>query len=222
MSKIVFDIETAGQDFDSLDETSKEYFLKFADSEQKIEDVRNSMSFYPVTAQVITIGMLDVETNKSFVFFQNDGKKEKFQEGDITYVSGDEKEILMHFWKLIEKANVFITFNGRTFDCPFIMLRSAINNVRATKNLVPYRYDAKLHVDLCDQLTFYDAMRRRFSLDMWCKAFGIKSPKEEGITGLQVKELFSKGAFLDIARYCARDLKATKELYLYWENYLRF
>ena len=222
MSKIVFDIETVGQDFDSLDEASKEYFLKFADTDQKIEDVKNSMSFYPVTAQIVTIGMLDVETNKSFVFFQNGGVKEKFQEGDITYLSGDEKEILGHFWKLMERANTFITFNGRVFDGPIIMLRSAMNNVRATKNLVPYRYDAKIHVDLCDQLTFYDAMRRRFSLDMWCKAFGIKSPKEGGITGLEVKEFYGKGLYKDIARYCARDLQATKELYLYWENYLKF
>ncbi len=222
MSKIVFDIETVGADFDALEETSRAYFLKFADTEQKIEDVKNSMSFYPVTAQVVTIGMLDIETNKSFVFFQNGGTKEKFQEGDVTYVSGSEKEILGHFWHLMEKASVFITFNGRTFDCPFLMLRSAMNKVRATKNLVPYRYDAKLHVDLCDQLTFYDAMRRRFSLDMWCKAFDIKSPKEGGITGLQVKDFYAKGLYKDIARYCGRDLQATKELYLYWENYLKF
>ncbi len=221
MSKIVFDIETVGQDFDTLDEVSQEYFLKFADTEQKIIDAKNSMSFFPVTAQIVTIGMLDVDTNKSFVFFQNEGKKEKFQEGEITYVSCDEKEILANFWKLIEKANVFITFNGRTFDCPFIMLRSAMNSVRASKNLVPYRYDSRLHVDLMDQLTFYDAMRRKFSLDMWCKAFNIKSPKEEGVTGLQVKDLFHNGKYIDIARYCARDLQATKELYMYWEKYIK-
>lgn len=222
MSKILFDIETAGCDFDALDETSKEYFLRYAKDDKEKEDVRNSMSFYPVTAQVVTIGMMDVETGKSFVFFQNGGVKEKFEEGPVTYVAGTEKEILGHFWKLIEKASVFITFNGRTFDCPFIMLRSAINNVRATKNLMPYRYDAKLHVDLCDQLTFYDAMRRKFSLEMWCKAFGIKSSKEGGIKGVQVKEFFDKGKYKDIARYCARDLDATKELYLYWEDYLKF
>jgi hypothetical protein len=57
---------------------------------------------------------------------------------------------------------------------------------------------------------------------MWCKAFRIKSPKEDGIKGLQVKEFFDKGQYKDIARYCARDLEATKELYLYWENYLKF
>ncbi|MDP8264503.1 MAG: ribonuclease H-like domain-containing protein [Candidatus Aceula lacicola] len=221
MSKIVFDIETCGQDFDSLDEKSQDYFLRFAKTDQEIEDAKNSLSFYPVTAQIITIGMLDVDTDKSFVFFQNNGKAEKIQEGNVTYVSGNEKEILEHFWKLIDKASIFITFNGRIFDCPFVMLRSAMNSVRATKNLMPYRYGQGPHVDLMDQLTFYDAMRRKFSLDMWCKAFGIQSPKEEGITGLQVKDFFKEGKHMDIARYCARDLVATRELYIYWDKYIK-
>ncbi|MDP8266068.1 MAG: ribonuclease H-like domain-containing protein [Candidatus Aceula meridiana] len=222
MSKIVFDIETVGVDFEDLDEGSQEYFLRFADTPQKQEDAKNSLSFYPVTAQVVTIGMLDVDTDKAFVFFQNNGKQEKFTEGNATYVSGDEKEILINFWKLIGKADTFITFNGRMFDCPFIMLRSAINSVRATKDLMPYRYGKGPHVDLYDQLTFYGAATRKFSLDMWCKAFSIKSPKAEGITGLQVKGLFKEGKYADIAKYCARDLKATKQLYFYWESFLKF
>ncbi len=222
MSKILFDIETAGQDFETLDTVSQEYFLRFAKDEAEKEEIKNSLSFYPVTAQIVAIGMMDVETGKSFVFFQNGGSKEKFEEGPVTYVSATEKEILAHFWKLIEKATTFITFNGRVFDCPFIMLRSAMHKVRASKNLMPYRYSQSPHVDLYDQLTFFEAMRKRFSLEMWCKAFGIKSPKQEGIKGVQVKEFFDKGRYKDIARYCARDLEATKELYLYWENYLKF
>jgi len=222
MSKIVFDIETVGVDFDTLDQTSQEYFLRFADTPEKQEDAKNSLSFYPVTAQIVTIGMLDVDTGKTFVFFQNNGKKEKIVEDNATYVSGDEKEILFNFWKLIGKADTFITFNGRMFDCPFIMLRSAINSVRATKDLMPYRYGKGPHVDLYDQLTFYGATTRKFSLDIWCKAFDIKSPKQEGITGLQVKDLFKEGKYMDIARYCARDLEATKQLYLYWESFLKF
>ncbi len=221
MSRIVFDIETFGQDFDSLDEKSQEYFLRFAKTDQDIEDAKNSLSFYPVTAQIVTIGMLDVDSNKSFVFYQNEGAPEKIQEDNVTYISGNEKEILEHFWQLIDKASVFVTFNGRAFDCPFIMIRSAVNSVKATKNLVPYRYGKGPHVDLMDQLTFYDAMRRKFSLDMWCKAFGIKSPKEEGVTGLQVKDLFKEGKHMDIAQYCARDLLATKELYIYWDKYIK-
>ncbi|MFA5059868.1 MAG: ribonuclease H-like domain-containing protein [Candidatus Omnitrophota bacterium] len=223
MSKVIFDVETVGQDFETLDDTSKEYFLKFAETDEKKEEAKNSLSFYPLTAQIVTIAMLDAETQKGFVYFQNKtGKPEKFVEGETLYLAGTEQDILNNFWVQIRKYTHFITFNGRVFDCPFVMLRSAINGIRAGKNLMPYRYSHTEHIDLSDQLTFYDAMRRKFSLHMWCQAFGVKSPKEEGITGLQVKDLFKEGRYHDIARYCFRDVQATKELYQYWEKNLRF
>lgn len=222
MTKIVFDIETVGQDFEALDEASKEYFLKFAETEEEKEEARNSLNFYPLTAQVVAIAMLEVETGKGFVYYQNGGKIEKFEEGETVYIAGNEREILMNFWNQVKKSTSFVTFSGRIFDCPFLMLRSAINRIRPTRNLMPYRYSFAEHVDLADQLTFYDAMRRKFSLHMWCNAFGIKSPKEEGITGLQVKELFKETRYKDIARYCMGDVVATKELYTYWEKYLKF
>lgn len=222
MSKIIFDIETVGQDFELLDGTSKEYFLKFADTNEKKEEAKDSLSFYPLTAQIVAIGMLETDSNNGFVYYQNGGKPEKFTEGDITFISGNEKEILTNFWSQMKKYAQFVTFNGRVFDCPFVMLRSAINKIRAAKNLMPYRYAHNMHVDLADQLTFYDAMRRRFSLHMWCTAFGIKSPKEDGVTGLQVKGLYKDGKYKDIARYCMRDISATKQLFLYWEKYLKF
>jgi hypothetical protein len=93
--------------------------------------------------------------------------------------------------------------------------------MKPTKDLMPNRY-AETHIDLLDQLTFFGASRRRFSLDMWCRTFGIKSPKAEGITGYEVKDLFKAGRHLEIARYCAGDLRATRALLSYWENYIRF
>jgi hypothetical protein len=56
---------------------------------------------------------------------------------------------------------------------------------------------------------------------MWCKAFGIKSPKEEGITGHEVNELFKAGKYIEIAKYCLGDLYATKELFDYWDKFVR-
>ncbi|MFH1360430.1 MAG: ribonuclease H-like domain-containing protein [Candidatus Omnitrophota bacterium] len=223
MSGIIFDVETVGQDFELLDETSKEYFLKYAETDQKKDEAKNSLAFYPLTAQIITIGMLEADTRKGFVYYQNgQAKPEKFTEGEVVYISGSEREILTNFWSQMKQYAQFITFNGRTFDCPFIMIRSAIQNIKASKNLMPYRYGHNMHVDLADQLTFYDAMRRKFSLHMWCKAFGIKSPKDEGITGLQVKDFYREGRYKDIARYCLRDIEATKKLYLYWDKYIKF
>ncbi len=223
MPKVVFDIETAGQDFETLDNSTKDYLLKFAETEEEIAAAKDRVSLYPVTAQVVAIGMLDVDTDKGAVYFQNGGKApEKFTEGDVTFISGSEAEVLTRFWNQLSKYDCFITFNGRCFDGPFLMIRSAINKIKASKNLMPYRYDHKAHVDLADQLNFYGAASCRFSLHMWCKAFGIDSPKDGGMTGLQVKEYYQAGRYLDIARYCFGDLKATKELFLYWDRFLKF
>ena len=223
MPSIVFDIETVGVDLETLDETSQEYFLKFAKTEEEIAEARQSLNFYPVSAQVVAIAILEVESKKGCVYFQNgDGAKEKFTEGDTTYISGTEKDLLAHFWNQLDRYDKIVTFSGRIFDCPFLMVRSAIHGIRSPKNLMPYRYSHNFHVDLADQLCFYDAVRRKFSLHMWCRAFGIESPKEEGISGLQVKDFYKKGQYHDIARYCMRDVVATKQLYAYWEKYLKF
>jgi hypothetical protein len=53
-------------------------------------------------------------------------------------------------------------------------------------------------------------------------AFGIPSPKAKGITGDNMGSLYKEGRYLDIARYCLEDVRATAALYRKWEEYLRF
>lgn len=222
MSRIIFDIETAGKDFDSLDKGTQEYLLKWAESEEEIKDVKESLSLYPLTAEIITIGMLNPETDKGAVYFQAPQTAiAPFEENGIRFETGSEKDILEKFWSTVKSYKEIVTFNGRGFDCPFILVRSAVHKIKPTKDLMPNRYNGS-HIDLLDQLTFYGASRRRFSLDMWCKTFGIKSPKESGITGYDIKDLFRDKRYVDIARYCFGDIKATKELFSYWENYIKF
>lgn len=222
MSRVIFDIETAGRDFDALDRDTQDYLLKWAETEEDIKGVKESLSFYPVTAEIIAIGMLNPDTMRGAVYFQApEGSASQSVEDNITYKPGSEKEIIEAFWDNIKSYDKFVTFNGRSFDCPFIMIRSAVQSVKPTRELMPNRYNGA-HIDLLDQLTFYGAARRRFSLDMWCKTFGIKSPKSEGITGYDVKDLFASGKYLEIAKYCSGDLRATRELLIRWENYIRF
>jgi len=222
MGRIIVDIETVGAEFDSLDPSTQDYLLKWAGSEEDTLRVKESLSFYPLTAEIVAIGMLNPDSHKGVVYFQAHGEPlAPFEEGGIRFESGTEREILENFWTSIKPYAQFVTFNGRGFDCPFIMIRSAINKIRPSKDLMPNRYSGS-HIDLLDQLTFYGTLKRRFSLDMWCKTFNIKSPKSEGITGHEVKDIFRSGRYLDIARYCAGDLIATKDLFLIWEGYIKF
>ncbi len=222
MSRIIFDIETIGADFDALDLSQQEYLLKYAETEEDAEAVKESLGLYPLTGEIVTIGLLNPDTLKGAVYFQAPGREIRpFEEDGIQYETGSERIIIEKFWEVIKSYSQFVTFNGRTFDCPFILIRSAVHRLRPTRELMPNRYNGP-HIDLLDQLTFYGATRRRFSLEMWCRAFGIRSPKDEGISGQDVKRFFKEGRYAEIARYCARDLLATRELLLHWENYVKY
>ena len=223
MGRVIFDIETVGADFDILEPAVQEYLVKWAESEEEKERIRESLSFYPLTGEIVAIGMLNPDTDKGAVFFQATGEMPlPFEEDGIRYECGSEKEILEKFWNTVKAYDQIVTFNGRAFDCPFIIIRSAVNRVKPTRDLMPYRYGVNSHIDLFDQLSFYGAARKKFPLDMWCRTFGIKSPKEDGITGYDIKGLFTAGRHIDIARYCAGDLTATKEILSVWENYIKF
>ncbi len=220
MSSVIFDIETLGFPLDVFDEVQQEYLLKSAETEEqrRVEVERFALS--ALTGRIIAVAMINPDTMGGKVFFQSGTAEHFFSEDRKTeFVSGDEKDILTHFWGTIQRYNQFITFNGRGFDCPFIMIRSALLGIRPTRNLVPYRYDSSVHCDLLDQMTFYGVVRK-YNLDFFCKAFGIESPKSKGITGLDLARLFEERRFREIAEYCLGDVIATAELFKRWNAYL--
>jgi DNA polymerase elongation subunit (family B) len=220
MASIVFDIETLGLAPESLDEAQRDYLTKNAETDEEREAELQKMSLYPLTAQVLAIGMLNPETKAGRVLYQSTTKETYASpDGKIEYLSGDEPFILRTFWEDVKRYDRIVTFNGRTFDCPFLMVRSAVLSIAPSRNLVPYRYDATKHCDLLDQLTFYGATRK-FNLDFYCRAFGIRSPKSDGITGADLGPLVQAGEYRKIAEYCIGDVIATAELYRRWSQFL--
>ncbi len=222
MSYLVFDIETVGDSWETLDSGTQEYLLKYAETPEEQDTVKQTLGFHPLTGQIVAIGLYDPEKDIKSVYFQAPGADlpEKYEQNGIHYLVGSEQQILEKFWATVRKYQTFVTFNGREFDCPYVLMRSAIHRVAPTRNLMPYRYSDKEHVDLLDQLTFYRATRK-FNLDYYCKRFGIVSPKEEGVTGLMVPEMYAEGKYHEIAEYCMRDVVATGELLQIWRDYLK-
>ena len=220
--RLIFDIETVGVEFDSLDDKTKEFLLFYAEDEDEKKKIKEELGFSPLTGEIVAIGILNPDTDKGAVYFQSSKKNiEKTEDNNAQYIPCiSEKEVLEHFWESATHYNQFITFNGHAFDCPYLMIRSAILKVRPTKNLMHNRYYDTPHLDLLDRLTNFGAVRWKRSLHMWCQAFGISSPKAKGVSGDDVAELYRDKKFLDIAKYCFGDIKATKDLYLYWEKYI--
>ncbi len=220
MQRMVIDIETLGFAFESFDPAQQDYLMKFANSDTERTEAIQRLSLYPATARIIVIGMMDPDTGHGRVHYHAPAS-EGHQDGDpnVQYVPGDESEMLTRFWRDVEGVDQIITFNGRGFDCPFLLLRSAMLGIKASRDLMPYRYDPSRHCDLLDQLTFYGATRR-FSLDFYCKAFGIESPKSHGITGLDLRRLYDEGRYREIAEYNCGDLRATADLFSIWSMFL--
>ncbi|MFN4218243.1 MAG: 3'-5' exonuclease [Candidatus Bipolaricaulia bacterium] len=227
MAQLVFDIETVGMPIESFDEAQREYLLKWAEREEtphrqerKREELIAQLNLYPFTAQVVAIAMLNIESQRGRVYYQAPTKESwRSEDALIEYESGSEPEILKKFWEDVRSYKQFISFNGRGFDCPFLMLRSAILGIKPSRNLMPSRFDNE-HIDLLDQLTFY-GVTRRFSLDFYCRAFGITSPKGR-FSGPQMNQLFAEGKYREIAQYCLDDVRATAELYRRWREFLSF
>lgn len=228
-TSLVFDIETIGVDFETLDPISQEYLLKFSETEEEKRLVKEQTGFYPLTGEVVAIGVVNPQTNNGAIFIQKkegvELPKKTSQGFDIK--EGSEAEILSLFWEIAKKYNEFVSFNGRGFDVPYMVVRSAIHAIRPSKDLMSNRYtsyqpNTATHIDLLDQVTFYGSVRRKFPLHMWTKAFGIESPKEEGVDGNDVTKLYKEGESLQIAEYNARDIISTAKLYTYWDSYMRF
>jgi hypothetical protein len=235
MSALIFDIETVGENFDELDETTKENLTHWAkrtassDDEFKVslEDIKNGMGLSPLTGEIVAIGVLDYAKDEGAVYYQAPGKKiDETREDGIKFEQMGEKEMLEKFWKLAEKYDEFVSFNGRGFDVPFLVARSAVHRVRPSKDLMSNRYLSSqkygaLHIDLQDQLTFYGSVRKKGSLHLWSRAMGIKSPKADGVTGDDVSRLFKEKKYLEIAKYNVGDIRATRELYKIWNEFYK-
>jgi hypothetical protein len=125
---------------------------------------------------------------------------------------GSERELLAAFWQKVERYGRLVSFHGRGYDGPILMIRSAMLGVAPTRNLAGKPWDFGSHCDLMDVLSFQGAWRERYSLEYWCRRFGIESPKVL-LDGSQVDRTYKEGKIELIADYCLRDCRATGELY---------
>ena len=231
MSTLIFDIETVGENWNDLDDTTQSVLTRWIGRTARTEDekdvamrdLQEGLGFSPLTGSVVAVGLYDLERTKGAVYYTGEGSEPEDIEGKYVLKQCSEKKILEDFWEGATSYDTFVTFNGRVFDVPFLLHRSVANNVRPTVDLMTGRYlyqqKSAVHIDLLDQLTFYGAMNRKPSLHLFCRAYGIESPKMNGVAGDSVAELFQKKKFRDIAVYNARDVIATTALYEKWLQY---
>lgn len=212
---IAFDIEVAGFAWEEVDEITRGYLLAREKDERRREAVPDQMALFPGLGKIIAIGLWNLEQDRGLMLLEGSESAqhewEKVPRSDI--FRGEEGELLEKFWEVVgRKRPRLVSYNGRGYDGPILMIRSAQLGVKPTANLVPYRYDISTHCDLMDVFTFMGAWRQNYSLDYWCRRFDVESPKGS-IDGSQVGRYYREGRLEDIGEYCLRDVRATAQLY---------
>lgn len=217
MKRLVIDIETVGTPWEEHDPYVREFLIKgMSDAEAEEEKRRGGLS--PFRGRIVAIGVINADDGRGAVLYEVPGQEQLItrKDGNRTFISGTEKLILQQFWSYMNRDDRFISFNGRQFDGPFIMIRSAINGVVPKRDLVGPRYAFHPNCDLRDALTFNGTVNTRqirFNLDFACKSFGIASSKTDSMDGRAVETAYREGRYEEIATYCLDDVRATCELY---------
>lgn len=208
MHNVCVDIETAGPaDWTAVDQPTRDYLrerwgrndrLSHLAEQPDAEASASQCALEPGMARVVAVGVWSVEKDRGVALVE--GR------------DGDEATILNEFWTKVPDRCRIITFNGRTFDGPVLMIRCAQLGIPCPLDLVGYRYDISQRCDLLDVLTFMGASRATYSLDYWTRRFGVESPKN-GVSGGDVGRLHAAGEYDVIADYLMGDLRATAELF---------
>lgn len=205
-STLVVDIETVGQDPDAISPRALEILTAGAADDAAREAVLERMGLDPSTGRIVCIGVHWIEVDRSRAYCQS-----------------DEMELLSNFWSDLAQIRPtrFVTFNGKSFDFPFINIRSAILGVPIPRDLLldTRRFSTDRHFDVREVLTNFDRYKKG-TLEYFCQVFGVASPKD-GMDGSQVEAYFKQGRLDEIARYCLDDCRATGELYLRLRPYYR-
>ncbi len=184
----------------------------FAQQEEK-----TGSSFLPVPFhQVVAI---------SAVISDDFGKFEK-----VSSIGGEsEEEMISNFLGFIDSKNPkLVSFNGRNFDMPMLMIRAMKYNLscpafydkenqmlgKSKWDNYRYRFSDRFHVDLMDHISEFGAVRG-LKLDLLCTMAGI--PGKFDVSGDQVHTLYYAGKLDEIKEYCESDVLNTYWLYLKYE-----
>src|SRR5579871_5017331 len=134
---LIIDIETVGESWAKIDKQTRHVITSSLMSyrtdldERAAEELAEAeLGLSPLTGEIVALGVLDAQTVKGAVYFQ--APEAKINDSEIEGLKlkvTSEKDMLEKFWQLAQKYETFVTFSGRIFDLPYIMIRSAIYGI---------------------------------------------------------------------------------------------
>jgi predicted PolB exonuclease-like 3'-5' exonuclease len=134
----------------------------------------------------------------------------------ITDQDSNEEKLLNDFWTLIHNTKVtyknlrFVTFNGLSFDFPFLEARSTMLNVEHF-DLPKRRFTFKEHFDVRMSLTNWNSYFPG-SLYVWASVAGIET--DEKWKTEKIHELYANNDMPRIIEHCKECTRVIELLYL--------
>lgn len=156
----------------------------------------NDLALSPRTGRIICVGSVTPETQAA------------------GHVAQDERTLLDHAWQLITDSSLLVTFNGSTFDIPFLITRSVLMRVRpaaSARHILPLlkRYQYSPHLDIRQALNNWDRFAPGTLAD-WASDIGVPVPTG---AGSEVGGWWREKNYKAIAEHCSGDVRATLALY---------
>ncbi|HEG5598708.1 TPA: 3'-5' exonuclease, partial [Campylobacter jejuni] len=134
----------------------------------------------------------------------------------------NEKEMIANFFNFIENYEPkLVSFNGKNFDMPVLVLRALKYNLKAATyldtqsdkwNNYKTRFSELKHCDLLESL---GSNGRGIKLDTLCSMVGL--PGKYDVHGDEVMKLFYENKLEKIHEYCESDVLNTYMLFLKYE-----
>jgi 3'-5' exonuclease len=198
MKKLFFDIETI-----PCDESMKDMFVEIKrklKSNVDIDELDGVEDLYAQSALDGTFGRICCIA----YIKEGNGKMEK------GVLKGDERTMLIEFWRVAADVNQLVGHNVFDFDIPFIIKRSIIHSIKPRFiNLAKFRSDSVYD-------TMYEwekwAFGKKVKLDTLAKVFGFPTSKDV-MDGSQVWPAFKDGKIDEICTYCMKDVELTRQVY---------
>jgi len=171
------------------------------------ESAQRRCALQASTGKIIVIAMLNPGTDTGVVMYE--GRSEAQTAEGITWIGTTEADMLMRFWQLI-KGHPIVTYNGFSFDAPYIICRSMQHGIPPTQRIAPRWYERERHLDIREELSCFGRMKV-YDLAFTCELYGVPSPKG-AMDGSMVEAAYQAGEILKIAEYCLDDVEATATL----------
>jgi predicted PolB exonuclease-like 3'-5' exonuclease len=133
-----------------------------------------------------------------------------------------EERLLAGFWRLFSEGDFrLVTWNGRRFDLPVLILRAFLYGIPAGAYFLrgdrwsgyTRRYAPEYHSDLAELLSSYGSATT-MGLDEMARAMGLPGKGEDH--GSMVEALANAGEIERVRSYCEGDVLNTMALFYRW------